>query len=154
MRLLSYFWLNISLVYSMAVFLLRIALAELVERKLAVASTAAVLLLAAITVLQVVKAVEHTLTPPAPLSIALTTTPDSTTYRLTPEQINVQLIYFLEILKQQPTHYQALLNAGMLHEALGNTEKSAEYFARAAQNNQTSPRVIRSSLLSPQEHSL
>ena len=106
--------LHIRLIWSIGLFLARIALSELTQRKLALISTTAVILLSAIALLQVVKAVETTITPPTPLELAISTEPLSATYRLTPAEAEEQLSYFLKLYELQPTHREILLNIGIL----------------------------------------
>jgi tetratricopeptide (TPR) repeat protein len=135
--------LNIRLIWSISVFLARVTFSELAQRKLALVSSVAVVLLCAITLLQVTKAVETTLQPPAPLELAIQTEPSSDTYRLSPDEAQEQLSYFLELYKQQPTHREVLLNIGILYETLGNTREAGRYFELAAKNNRNAPQIIR-----------
>ncbi|NCN82976.1 MAG: hypothetical protein GW947_03340 [Candidatus Pacebacteria bacterium] len=135
--------LHIRLIWSIGLFLARIALSELTQRKLALISTTAVILLSAIALLQVVKAVETTITPPTPLELAISTEPLSATYRLTPAEAEEQLSYFLKLYELQPTHREILLNIGILYETLENTREAERYFDLAAKSNRTTPHIIR-----------
>ncbi|OGJ39219.1 MAG: hypothetical protein A3A82_00235 [Candidatus Pacebacteria bacterium RIFCSPLOWO2_01_FULL_47_12] len=135
-------WLHVCLVWSIGMFVARLGTAELVQHKLALVSTIAVSLLVAIAFLQVTKAVEMTLAPPVPLELAISTAPESATYRLSQTELEEQLTYFLAVLKQQPTHLGLLLNVGMLYETLGNTREAHYYFELAAKNNRPTPRLV------------
>lgn len=134
--------LNIRLLWSIGLFLARVTFSELAQRKLALVSSVAVVLLCAITLLQVTKAVESTLKPPAPLELAIQTEPNSDTYRLSPDEAQEQLSYFLELHKQQPTHREVILNIGILYETLGNAREAGRYFELAAKNNRNTPQLI------------
>jgi len=136
-------WLHARLLWSIGLFLARVGVAELAQRKVALVSITTATLLAAIAFLQVIKAVETTLTPPPPLELAITTAPESRTYRLSPSELEEQLAYFLNMLEKQPTHVGALLNTGILYETLGNTREADRYFVLAAKNNRTTPRLVR-----------
>ncbi len=134
--------LNIRLLWSIGLFLARVTFSELAQRKLALVSSVALVLLCAIALLQVSKAVETTLEPPTPLELAIQTEPNSDTYRLSPDEAQEQLSYFLELHKQQPTHREVLLNIGILYETLGNAREAGRYFELAAKNNRNTPQLI------------
>ena len=135
--------LNIRLLWSIGLFLARVTFSELAQRKLALVSSVALVLLCAIALLQVSKAVETTPEPPTPLELAIQTEPNSDTYRLSPDEAREQLSYFLELHKQQPTHREVLLNIGILYETLGNAREAGRYFELAAKNNRNAPQIIR-----------
>ncbi|MDA1080029.1 MAG: hypothetical protein O2840_05065 [bacterium] len=135
--------LHIRLLWSIGLFLTRVAIAELAERRLAFVSVVAVLLLGSIGLLQITKTLTATQTPPAPLELALQTEPKSETYRLSPAEAEEQLAYLLTLHAQQPTHKELQLHIAVLYETLGNTREAQRYFDQAVKNNRSTPEIIR-----------
>lgn len=58
---------------------------------------------------------------------------------LTRSEIQNELEAQLEVLEQQPTHFETLLNVSFLYESLGNEELANQYLLKAREINPNSP---------------
>lgn len=126
-ELLAFYWFLLQVGFQLAVLLLLTTLHRVKQYRSLLLIIAAGALLALLVVFRPPPTPEPTISLPEPPRYHVITTLE----QHSPTQIKDKITTLEKVLTLQPTHVATLINLGLLHESLGETEEATEYWRAA-----------------------